>query len=67
MNMNDKPTKCIDPYMKLCQECPWGWVHYPDWCETYEDLFDCVFESGCSLGFDNPQRETEKSKGVEKI
>lgn len=25
-----KPTRCIDPVIKFCQECPWGWCEYPD-------------------------------------
>ena len=50
---DDKPISCIDPEMKYCQGCPYGWVRYPDWVETREDLCDCFFESGCTLGFDN--------------
>lgn len=45
--MNEKPTRCIDPVIKYCQECPLGWVKYPDWVETLEDLRGCTFESGC--------------------
>ena len=54
-----KPTRCIDPVIKFCQECPWGWVHYPEWVETREDLDDCSFESGCTLGFDQGRPEDE--------
>ena len=35
---NCKPTRCIDPIIKFCQECQYGWVHFPDWVETKEDL-----------------------------
>ena len=58
--MNEtKPTRCIDPVMKFCQECRWGWCKYPDWVETREDLVDCTFESGCTLGFDQGRPEDE--------
>lgn len=40
----DKPVRCIDPVVKYCQGCPYGWIKYPDWCETREDLYDCTFE-----------------------
>lgn len=57
--MNNKPTRCIDPVMKFCQECQWGYCTYPDWVETSEDLFGCTFESGCTLGFDKGRPEDE--------
>ena len=57
--ISDKPTRCIDPVMKFCQECRWGWIHYPEWVETREDLFNCSFESGCTLGFDQGRPEDE--------
>lgn len=41
-----KPTRCISPVIKFCQECKWGWVKYPTWVETAEDLEWCTFESG---------------------
>ena len=53
--MNEKPTRCIDPVVKYCQECPLGWVKYPDWVETLEDLRVCTFESGCRYGFENDE------------
>lgn len=57
--MSVKPTHCIDPVIKYCQGCNWGWVKYPDWVETREDLADCTFESGCILGFDQGRPEDE--------
>lgn len=60
--MCDKPKRCIDPVMKFCQECKWGWVHYPEWVETYEDLVSCSFESGCTLGFDQGRPEDEPTQ-----
>ena len=59
--MSDKPTRCIDPVIKFCQECRYGWTHFPDWVETYEDLFlpGCTIESGCTLGFDTGRPEDE--------
>lgn len=53
--MNEKPTRCIDPVVKYCQECPLGWVKYPDWVETLEDLRGYTFESGCRYGFENDE------------
>ena len=60
--MNNKPTRCIDPVIKFCQECRWGWTHYPDWVETYEDLSLCSIESGCTLGFDQGRPEDEPTE-----
>lgn len=58
--MNNKPTRCIDPVIKFCQECRWGWVNYPEWVETSEDLSNCVIESGCMLGFEEDEPTTEE-------
>jgi len=58
----EKPTRCIDPVMKYCYGCPWGWVHYPDWVETAEDLNGCCFEPGCTLGYDQGQPEDEPTE-----
>lgn len=55
----DKPTRCIDPVIKYCQGCPWGWIHYPEWVETINDLENCTFESGCMLGYDQGRPEDE--------
>lgn len=60
--MNDKPTRCIDPVIKFCQECRWGWTHYPEWVETREDLSDCSIESGCTLGYDRGRPEDEPTE-----
>ena len=43
----NKLTRCIDPVIKYCQGCQYGWVKYPDWVETSEDLEGCSFESEC--------------------
>lgn len=51
----EKPTRCIDPVMKYCQGCKYGYVSYPDWCETYDDLCNCTFESGCMYGLENTE------------
>ena len=56
----DKPTRCIDPVMKFCQECKYGWIHYPDWVEIYEDTFGCCFESGCLYGLENTEPTKEE-------
>lgn len=61
--MIEKPEHCIDPEMKFCQECQWGWVQYPDWVEPPEDLEGCTFECGCILGFDKEEKiENESHK-----
>ena len=57
-----KPKRCIDPVVKFCQECQWGWRKYPEWVEAKEDLTDCIFESGCSLGFDKGRPEDEPTE-----
>lgn len=53
MCFDGKPTRCIDPVVKYCQECRYGFVEYPDWVETYEDTLDCCFHSGCIYGLEN--------------
>ena len=58
----NKPTRCIDPVIKYCQGCQYGWVKYPDWVETYEDLDGCCFESGCMYGFENTEPTEEELK-----
>lgn len=57
----ERPSRCIDPVIKYCQECPWGWVHYPDGelMETDTGWYPCHFESGCTLGFDQGRPEDE--------
>jgi len=60
--MSEKPTRYIDPVVKYCQGCHWGWVKYPDWLETSEDLEGCSFESGCMLGFDQGRPEDEPTE-----
>lgn len=58
----NKPTRCIDPVVKYCQGCPWGYVHYPEWVETADDLDGCCFESGCTLGYDRGRSEDEPTE-----
>ncbi len=57
--LDEKPKRCIDPVIKYCQGCCYGWIKYPDWVETSEDLCECLFESGCTLGFDKGRLEDE--------
>lgn len=63
----ENPIRCIDPIFKDCQECKFGWVKYPDWVETYEDLYGCTFESGCTLGFDKGRPEDEPTEEEWKV
>ena len=58
--IDERPKRCIDPVMKFCQECRWGWVKYPEWVETSEDLENCTFESGCTLGLENTKPTDEE-------
>lgn len=60
--MDKKPTRCIDPVLKFCQDCRFGWVKYPDWVESCEDLCGCTFECGCTLGFDKGRPEDEPTE-----
>ena len=53
------PTRCIDPVMKYCQECQWGYCIYPDWVKTKEDLIGCSFKTICTLGYDKGRPEDE--------
>ena len=60
--MSNLPTRCIDPVIKYCQGCQFGYVTYPDWVETEEDTYNCCFESGCTLGFDQGRPEDEPTE-----
>ena len=55
-----KPTRCIDPVVRYCQGCRYGYVSYPDWIETREDLDVCCFESGCTYGLEDTQLTEEE-------
>lgn len=59
---SDKSTRCINPIIKFCQDCPWGWISYPEWVETSDDLSDCIIESGCMLGYDKGRIEDEPTE-----
>lgn len=57
--MKDLPTRCVDPVMKRCQECTWGYCEYGDDVECSADIAGCCFECGCTLGFDQGRPEDE--------
>lgn len=59
------PTRCVDPIIKLCQDCPYGWVKYPEWVETYEDTIGCSFESGCCYGLEHTVASDDEIKEFE--
>ena len=67
---NNKPVRCIDPFIKFCQDCKYGFVKYPDYVEIYEDTLGCTFESGCVYGFENtvptPDEEQEFLESLKK-
>jgi hypothetical protein len=65
MMYEEKPTRCISPVVKLCQDCPWGWVEYPEWVETAEDLEWCTIKSGCTLGYEHDEPTEEELKEFE--
>lgn len=60
--MKEKPTRCIDPVMKYCQGCEYGYVIFGDDVESARDLDGCTFESGCTLGFDKGRPEDEPTE-----
>lgn len=57
---NEKPTRCIDPVIKCCQYCKYGWMSYPDRVEMVGDLDGCCFDSGCIYGLENTQPTEEE-------
>ena len=63
----ERPTRCIDPVMKFCQECRYGYVHYPEWVETAEDLNWCTFESGCIYGLEGTEPTPEELREFEEM
>ena len=58
----NKPTRCVSPIMKDCQNCKYGYIEYPEWVETYEDTFGCVFESGCMYGLEETEPTEEEKR-----
>ena len=62
----NKPTRCIDPVIKYCQRYQYGWIKYPDWAETSEDLNSCSFESGCIYGFEHTEPTEKELKEFDK-
>lgn len=62
---SDRPSHCIDPVMKYCQGCKYGFVHYPEWVETYEDLSFCSFDEGCIYGLEDDPPTPEEEKAFE--
>ena len=65
LDLDAVPTRCVDPVIKYCQGCKYGWVEYPSWVETREDLDGCCFESGCIFGLENTQPTEEELKEFE--
>lgn len=59
-NKKEIPTRCIDPVIKYCQECEYGLIVYPEWVETYEDTFDCVFETVCIYHLEDTEPTEEE-------
>ncbi|MBC3512164.1 hypothetical protein [Ruminococcus bicirculans (ex Wegman et al. 2014)] len=59
---HDLPTRCVDPVMKCCQDCAWGYREYGDDVECSADLAGCCFECGCTLGFDKGRPEDKPTE-----
>lgn len=64
--MTDKPTRCIDPVIKFCQDCKYGYCIYPEWVETADDLEWCSIESGCIYGLEDTVPTEEELKEFER-
>ena len=62
----NKPTSCIDPIIKYCQEYQYDWIKYPDWVETFEDLDGYSFKSGCIYGLESTESTEEELKEFDK-
>lgn len=62
MRTKTEEKKCPDPVMKYCQGCKYGYIKYPDWVETREDLEGCCFETFCTIGMENykPTKKEER-------
>lgn len=60
MAIETKPIRCVDPVMKFCEECAYGWVDYGD----YDPLFSYgnSYECGCTLGYDQGRPEDEPTE-----
>ena len=58
----EKPTRCIMPVIKACQDCRYGVITYPSWVETMEDLEFCKFDVYCMYGFDKGRPEDEPTE-----
>ena len=61
-SMVEKPERCVDPVIKDCMSCEWGYCNYPSWVETSEDLEEAVLEVGCILGYDQGRPEDEPTE-----
>ena len=55
-----KPTRCIDPVMKYCQECRYGNISYPADVETYSDTQGSCFVYHCMYGLENDEPTEEE-------
>ena len=60
------PKRCVDPVMKYCQGCEYGYIIYPDDVESSRDLEGCFFESGCIFGLENTVPTAEELQEFEK-
>lgn len=65
------PIRCIDPIIQYCQGCRYGYIDYPSWVETTEDLDGCCFDSACIFGLEDTQpteeeiKEFQERRGIE--
>lgn len=62
----EKPSRCIDPVVKYCQGCKYGFVIYPEWVETYEDTLDCTFKTKCMYDLEKTEPTYEEVEEFER-
>lgn len=58
-NYTKKPKRCIDPIIKYCEGCKWG---YSEWVEATEELEWGNVKVGCTLGYDQGRPEDEPTE-----
>lgn len=60
--MTDKPTRCIDPVLKRCDECEWGCVCEAEYVEINGRLHWSSIGFECILGYNKGRPEDEPTE-----
>ena len=63
--LDEKLKRCIDPVMKYCQGCEYGYIIYSEDVETVRDLEGCFFEEGCIFGLEDTEPTEQELKEFE--